>query len=385
MKVGYSYLVEQFSMGKKGVKAEYIDLPKQAHAKDILNDIKELLLKTGEFTLGPQVEEFEAKFAKLCQTKYAIGVNSGTDALFLAMKALNIGPGDEVITAPNSFITTAAIISNAGAKPVFVDVNDEYNIDPDLIEDAITPRTKAIIPVHLTGNPADMPKIMDIAKRHNLYVVEDACQTIGASIDGQPVSSFGIIGCFSMHPLKNLNVWGDGGVVVTNSEELYDKILILRNQGLKNRDECVVFAYNSRLDTLQAIVATHMMNDLDDITNARIRNAKIYDEALLKFGDYITIPPRKSNVKQVFHTYVIQVKDRDRLYQHLLGNEIEAKIHYPIPIHLQKASKYLGYKKGDFPVCEAQTRSIITLPVHQHLTDQQLAYVIDSIGRFYKK
>lgn len=385
MKVGYSYLVEQFSVGEKEVKVKYIDLPKQAHAEDMLSDIKELLLKTGQFTLGPQVNEFETRFAQLCQTKYAIGVNSGTDALFLSMKALNIGSGDEVITAPNSFIATTASIANAGAKPVFVDINDEYNIDPDLIEDAITPRTKAIMPVHLTGSPADMPKIMDIANRRNLYVIEDAAQAVSASIDGKPVGSFGNTGCFSFHPLKNLNVWGDGGIIVTNSKEPFDKIILLRNHGLKNRDECEVFSYNSRLDTLQAIVANRLMNDLDEITNTRIRNARIYDEALSKLGDCVTIPPRKGNVKQVFHTYVIQAKDRNKLYQYLVENGIEAKIHYPVPIHLQEASEYLGYKEGDFPVCEAQARSIITLPVHQHLTDDQLAYVVDTIKKFYNK
>ncbi len=383
MKVGYSYLLEQFGADRREVRVKYIDLPKQAHAEDMLRDIKELLLATGQFTLGPQVAEFQSRFAKLCQTRYAVGLNSGTDALFLSMKALNIGPGDEVITAPNSFIATAATIANAGAKPVFVDVDNEYNMDPTLIEDAITPRTRAIIPVHLTGNPADMPKIMEIANRHNLHVIEDACQAISASIDGQAVGSFGIVGCFSLHPLKNLNVWGDGGVIVTNSKELFDEIMLLRNHGLKDRDECVVFAYNSRLDTLQAIVANHLMNDLDDITSTRIRNARIYDEALSKLGDYVTLPPRKGNVTQVFHTYVIQVKDRDRLHQHLLENGIEAKIHYPIPIHLQKASEYLGYREGDFPVCEAQARSIISLPVHQHLTDDQLACVIDEMRRFY--
>jgi len=179
-------------------------------------------------------------------------------------------------------------------------------------------------------------------------------------------------------------VWGDGGVIVTNSDELFDKMTLLRNHGLKNRDECVSFGYNSRLDTLQAIVANRLMNDLDDITNARIRNARIYDGALSEFSDYVTLPPRKSNVKQVFHTYVIQVKDRNKLYKYLLENGIETKVHYPIPIHLQKASEYLGYKEGAFPVCETQAKSILTLPVHQHLTDAQLAYVIDTIGKFYQ-
>ena len=383
-KVEYSYLLEQFQVGESKTTVKYVDLPRQANVENIVSDIKELLLKTGQFTLGPPVKEFESRFAQLCKTKYAIGVNSGTDALFLAMKALNIGSGDEVITAPNSFIATAGAIANAGARPVFVDVNDEYNMDVNLIEKAITPNTKAIMPVHLTGNPADMPKIMEIASSYNLYVIEDACQAVSASINGQPVGSFGIAGCFSFHPLKNLNMWGDGGIITTDSKELFDKLVLLRNHGMKNRDEVELFAYNSRLDTIQAIVGNQLLNVLDAITDTRIRNAKKYDDALSDMTDYITTPPRKSNVKQVYHTYVIQAKKRDKLLAYLAEKGIETKVHYPIPIHLQPASRYLGYKEGDFPVCEAQAKSIITLPVHQHLTENEITYVIDSIRRFYE-
>ncbi|MFC2071630.1 DegT/DnrJ/EryC1/StrS family aminotransferase [Chloroflexota bacterium] len=385
MKVEYSYLLEQFKVEESETKVKYVDLSKQANVEAILSDIKEVLLKTGQFTLGQPVADFESRFAKLCKTKYAIGVNSGTDALILALKALNIGSGDEVITAPNSFIATAGAIAVTGAKPVFVDVDDEYNIDADLIEKSITPQTKAIMPVHLTGNPADMPRIMEIADKHNLHVIEDACQAVSALINGKPAGSFGIAGAFSFHPLKNLNVWGDGGMVTTDSKELYEKLLLLRNHGLKGRDEVEFFAYNSRLDTLQAIVANQLLNVLDAITDARIRNAKRYDDALSDMADYVTIPPRKGNVKQVYHTYVILAKERDRLGSYLAEKGIETKVHYPIPIHLQKASKYLGYKEGDFPVCEVQTKSILTLPVHQHLTDDQVEYVIDNIRKFYKE
>lgn len=387
MKVGYSYLQDQFRVDtadRREVRVKYIDLPRQAHAEDMLNDIRELLLRTSQFTLGPQVAEFESRFAQLCETCCAVGVNSGTDALFLSLKALDISPGEEVITAPNSFIATSGAIATAGARPVFVDVNDEYNMDPDLIEAAITPRTKGIMPVHLTGNPADMPRILSIADRYKLWVVEDACQAIGASIDGKAAGSFGVANAFSLHPLKNLNVWGDGGVMTTDSQELNDKVALLRNHGLEDRDESALFGYNSRLDTLQAIVGLRLMNDLDSITSARIRNAGIYDEGLTRLGDEITIPPRKANVKQVYHTYVVQARNRDGLLQHLQQEGIEAKVHYPKPIHMQKAGKYLGYREGDFPKSEAQAKSIISLPVHQHLTDDQLAYVIESIGEFYR-
>jgi len=384
MKVEYSYLLKQFEVKEGEAKVKYVDLPKQANVEAILTDIKEILLKTGQFTLGQPVAEFEARFAGLCKTKYAVGLNSGTDALFLALKALNIGSGDEVITAPNSFFATAAVIAIAGAKPVFVDVNNEYNIDAELIERAITHRTKAILPVHLTGNPADMPRIMNIARRHNLHVIEDAAQAVSATIDGQPTGSFGIAGGFSFHPLKNLNVWGDGGITTTNSKELSDRLRLLRNHGLKTRDEVEVFAYNSRLDTLQAIVANQLLNALDTITDARIKNAKTYDDGLSDLTDPITIPPRKSNVKQVYHTYVIQARERNKLGAYLAEKGIETKVHYPVPLHLQPASQYLGYQEGDFPVCEAQAKSILTLPVHQHLADDQVTYVIDNIRKFYK-
>jgi dTDP-4-amino-4,6-dideoxygalactose transaminase len=365
MKVKYSYLEAQFS-----------------DAEEILASIRSLL-KSGQFTLGPTVEEFEKRFASCCGARHAIGVNSGTDALILIMKALGIGPGDEVITSPNSFVATTGAIVMVGATPVFVDVGEDYNIDPSLIERAVTPRTKAILPVHLTGNPADMPRILEIAVRHRLHVVEDAAQAIGAAIDGRPAGSWGVAAGFSLHPLKNLNVWGDGGVVVTDSDELAQTVRLLRNHGLKSRDEVEMFGYNSRLDTLQAIVACHLMEKLDAVTNERIQNARAYDVALSELVGAITLPPRKPQVRQVYHTYVIQARDRDRLAPFLAERGIETKVHYPIPIHLQKAARGLGYKAGDFPVCESQCRSILTLPVHQELTAGQHAYVCRTIKDFY--
>jgi len=385
MKVKYSYLLQQFVMGKGAkMRVNYIDLPKGANADEILGALRDQL-KVCNFTLGPEVGQFEEKFAQVCQTKHAIAVNSGTDALILSLKSLGIGHGDEVITTPDTFIATVGAIVMAGARPVFVDAGDDYNINPDLIPEAITTRTKAIIPVHLTGNPADMPKILEIAQNAGVAVIEDACQAIGASIYGQPVGAFGITAAFSLHPLKNLNVWGDGGVITTNSSELEQRLRLMRNHGLVNRDEVDFFAYNSRLDTIQAIVALKLMPFLDIITETRIKHAQFYDEAFKDIADFVTVPPRRPGVKQVFHTYVIQVKDRDQLHQYLNENGVEAKIHYPIPIHLQKASYYLGYKDGDFPVTEAQARSIITLPVHQHLSQDQLDYVVSTIKKFYTR
>lgn len=365
MQVRYSYLKEQFG-----------------DSEEIFRGLREQLTRC-EFTFGPELTEFENKFAKLIGTKYAIGVASGTDALFLSMKALGIGAGDEVITTPSTFIATVGAIVATGARPVFVDSNEEYNINPSLIEKVITPKTRAILPVHYTGCPVDMPGIMEIARKHNLYVIEDACQAISAAIDGKLCGTFGITGTFSLHPLKNLNVWGDGGIVVTSSKEIYDKIILLRNHGLKNRDEVEIFGYNSRLDTVQAIVGNYLIKQVDWITDRRISNAKKYDAALKELSDYIKLPPRRKGIRHVYHLYMFQAKDRDQLLDYLIKNGIEAKVHYPIPLHLQNAAKRLGYKKGDFPVCEAQCKSIITLPVHQHLKEEEISYVIEKIREFY--
>lgn len=365
MEVKFSYLKEQF-----------------ADVEPYLDSIRELV-RSADFTLGRPVAEFEDRFADLCGLPYAIGVSSGTDALILSMKILGVGPGDEVITTPNTFVATVGAIAMTGARPVFVDNNDEYNIDVNQIEAAITPRTKAILPVHFTGNPADMPAIMEIALRHNLILIEDAAQAILASIDGTHVGSWGETACFSLHPLKNLNVWGDGGVIVTRSAELCERLRLFRNHGLSTRDEVVMFGHNCRLDSLQAVVANRLMDQIHDITERRIAIATQFDEAFADLGEYIVIPPRRANVKQVFHLYVLRVTERDSLLAYLQEHGIEAKIHYPIPLHLQEAAKYLGYKPGDFPVCEEHCRTIISLPGHQHLTTHDVDYVIQHVRKFY--
>lgn len=364
MKVPFSYLGEQFK-----------------NPDPILKDIKKLV-KSGDFTLGKQVDEFEQKFAKICGAKYGVGVNSGTDALFLSLKALGIGAGDEVITNVNTFIATAGAIAASGATPVFIDCNEEYIMDVTKIEAAITPKTKAIMPVHYAGHPVDMAEVMKIAKKHKLFVVEDACQGISASIDGKTVGSIGDTGAFSLHPLKNINVWSDGGIITTNSEATYKKLRLLRNHGMKNRDEYSMFGYNSRLDTLQAVVGLHLIKTEKAITKARITNAALYDKGLKDIPE-ITLPPRRKNARYVYHLYIIQAVDRDDLLKYLQDAGIEAKVHYPMPLHLQECSKHLGYKKGDFPVAEAQAKSIITLPAHQHLTRAQIDFVIKKIRQYY--
>jgi len=365
MKVPYSYLEQQF-----------------ADVEPYLNDIR-VLVRTGDFTLGKALVEFEERFGNLMGLPYAIGVGTGTDSLMLSLKIFGVGHGDEVITTPNTFVATVGAIAMTGARPVFVDNNEEYTIDVAKIEDAITPRTKAIMPVHLTGCPADMPAIMEIAERHHLIVVEDAAQAILASINGKSVGSWGATAGFSLHPLKNFNIWGDGGVIVTRSKQLYDKLRLFRNHGMVTRDEIAFWGHNCRMDTLQAVIANRLMGQVHFITDRRIANAKRYDEAFADLSEYIRIPPRRPNIRQVYHTYVVRVRDRDRLYKYLNENGIEAKIHYPTPLHLQKSAVYLGYKEGDFPVCEADCRTIITLPVHQHLTEEQIDYIIEKIRKFY--
>ncbi|MBI2526494.1 MAG: DegT/DnrJ/EryC1/StrS family aminotransferase [Candidatus Rokubacteria bacterium] len=367
MRVPYSYLEEQF-----------------ADSEAILRDIKGLL-ESAQYTLGPAVAQFEAAFARLCGARFAVGVGTGTDALFLSLKALGVGPGDEVITAANTFIATAGAIVAAGARPAFVDAGDDFNIDPAGIERAITPRTRAIIPVHYAGQPAKMGAILPLAAAHGLPVVEDACQAIGAAIDGHLVSSFGVAAGFSLHPLKNLNVWGDGGVVVTSSEELDATLRLLRNHGLRGRDEVEVFGYNSRLDTLQAIVGNHLIKDVEAITAARIGNARALDAGLAPLAPRVRIPTRRAGERHVFHLYMFEAEDRDRLLAHLLARGVEAKIHYPVPLHLQPAGRRLGYREGDFPEAERQATRIITLPVHQHLSREQVDHMIEAVTDFYRK
>ena len=375
LNVPYNYLDRQFD-------------PNGGLVSYILEDIKELV-RTGEFTLGPQVKEFEEKFVELCDVKHAIGINSGTDALILILKALGIGPGDEVITVPNSFIATANVILFVGAKPVFVDVDSEYLMDVNKVNEAVTERTKAVLPVHLTGNPVFMPALAGGefqfkkgGEWRGIYIVEDAAQAIDADVNGRKVGRWGIAGEFSLHPLKNMNVWGDGGVVTTNNDELAKKIRLMRNHGLASRDVCEMVAGNCRLHTIQAVVGLRLMASVRVISDTRIKNAALYDS--LFSGVYgVVIPPRPPSKRQVYHTYVIQVERREELIKFLAENGVETKIHYPVPIHLQKPYRELGYKEGDFPVCEAQAEKILSLPIHQYLTDDQIQYTAYLIRKFY--
>src|SRR5262245_42020947 len=353
MRVNFSYLDRQF-----------------ADVDEYLKDVRKLVL-TGDFTLGPPLQEFEKSFAQLMEAPHAIGVGTGTDAIAMSLKMLGIGPGDEVITTTNTFIATVGAIVMVGARPVFVDSEDGYVIDPSKIEAAITPRTKAIVPVHYTGNVADMPAIMPIARRRGLLVVEDGCQAIAAAIDGKPVGSWGATVCFSLHPLKNLNVWSDGGLIVTRDAELARKLRLYRNHGLVNRDEVEMFGHNSRLDTIQAVIGNRLIPTVPALTERRIGHAHRYDRAFADLAPRLRVPQRRRGVRHVFHLCVVRVERRDELVAYLSERGVEAKVHYPIPVHLQKAAAHLGYRRGDFPVAEADADQVVTLPAHPYLTDAE--------------
>ncbi|MDP3706007.1 MAG: DegT/DnrJ/EryC1/StrS family aminotransferase [Legionellaceae bacterium] len=365
MRVPYSYLERQF-----------------ADIDPYLEDIRNFV-KTTDFTLGAELKKFEDRFAKLHNAPHAIGVGTGTDALAMSLKMLQIGPGDEVITCANTFVATVGSIVQVGATPVFVDSENGYVIDPEKIEAAITSKTKAIMPVHYTGNVADMPSIAKIAKRHNLSIVEDACQTIMGRIGTQSVGSWSDFAAFSLHPLKNLNVWSDAGVIITHSDVHAEKLRRYRNHGMLNRDVCVEYGINCRMDTLQAVIANRLINQLEEITKKRIAIAHRYDAAFADLNDFIDVPVRRKDVNHVFHIYVIRVKHRDQLFNFLSKAGIEVKIHYPIAMHMQPAAKYLGYKKGDFPVAEAHGQQVITFPAHPYLTEEEINYTIDKVREFY--
>ncbi|MDY6783415.1 MAG: DegT/DnrJ/EryC1/StrS family aminotransferase [Cyanobacteriota bacterium] len=366
-------------------KIPYVDIPGQhALIKSELLAAIEDVIDSGQFILGDRVAEFERQFAELCGVRYAVGVNSGTDAGILALKALGIRSGDEVITAPNSFIASASCIRVLGATPVFADVRDDYNIDPNKIAAAITPKTKAILPIHLTGRPCDMSPIWELARAKGLFIVEDAAQAVMAEYRGQRVGSLGNVGCFSLHPLKTLNACGDGGIITTNDPELYEKLKILRNIGLKTRDDCVAWSHNSRLDTLQAAILLVKLRYLEGWTEQRRQNARLYKDRLADIPQ-VRFPSEKEREKCVYHTFVIQAQRRDALKQFLTEREIGTSIHYPVPIHLSTVGKELGYLPGSFPVAERQADQILSLPIYQGLTESQIERVCETIQEFYAK
>lgn len=360
----------------------FVDLA--AQYRTIAAEINEAVSKTireTDFILGKEVGLFEEEFASFCEAKWAIGLDSGTSALELALRAFEIGPGDEVITAANSFIASALAISHAGAMPVLVDVDAEsYTIDAAAIEKAITPRTKAIIPVHLYGHPADMDAIMQLADRHRLVVIEDACQAHGARHKGKRAGSLGHAAAFSFYPGKNLGAYGDGGAVVTSDDTVAKRLQMLRNYGQKEKYQHMFRGYNRRLDTLQAAILRIKLKHLEEWNVARRQHAKTYRRLLAQSG--IIAPQEVALSESVWHLYVIRVDERDALREYLTSRGVNVGIHYPIPIHLQPAYRDLGYRQGEFPVTEEYARQILSLPMYAELIPEVIGRVAETVSQF---
>jgi len=340
--------------------------------------------ETQLFALGPAVTKFEQKIAQYLNCKFAIGVSSGTDALLVALMALDIKPGDEIITTPFTFFATAGSIARLGAKPVFVDVcHDSFNIDPNLIEAKITDKTKAIIPVHLFGQAAQMNSILEVATRGNLAVVEDAAQAVGTEQNDTKCGNFGDLACFSFYPTKNLNAFGDAGLVTTNNPHLAEKVKLLRHHGQANRYDHTIIGGNFRLDSIQAAVLTVKLKYLDQWNQGRRQIAEIYDKI---FADSVVqIPEIEPGNVSVYHQYTIKVPDRDKLQTCLAEKQIGSAVFYPKPLHLQPCFAGLGYKKGELPVAEKLADEVLSLPIYPQLTDEQVKYVARTVLNFYEK
>ncbi|MNX33692.1 dTDP-3-amino-3,6-dideoxy-alpha-D-galactopyranose transaminase [compost metagenome] len=338
-------------------------------------------VRSGQYINGPNVKAFEKELADYLGSKHAIGLNSGTDALHLALRALDIGPGDEVITVPFTFVATTEAIGIVGAKPVFVDIDPvTYNMDPAEVEAKITPRTKAIMPVHLYGQPADMEALMAIAKKHNLYVIEDCAQAIGATINGKRVGTIGTIGCFSFFPSKNLGAYGDGGACTTDDPELAARITALRGHGGRVKYHHEELGVNSRLDEVQAAVLRVKLPHLDQWNAARREVAKRYNE-LLKDIPGVMLPEELSGTLPVYHQYTIRLKDRDGIQESLKNRGIQTMVYYPVPLHLQKVHDYLDCESGDFPISERAAREVLSLPIFPELTLEQQQEVAEALRR----
>ncbi len=365
------------------MKIQFVDLKREyQEIKEEINQAIQRVLESGWFILGKELEAFEKEFAEYIGVKHVIGVNSGSDALYLAVKALGIGKGDEVITVSHTFISTVDAITRNGAKPVFVDIDPEtYTMDVSQIEKKITERTKAIIPVHLYGHPSDMDPIMEIAGDYGLYVIEDASQAHGAEYKGRKVSSIGHVACFSFYPTKNLGAYGDAGAIVTNDDELAEKLRMLRNYGSPEKYYHDFIGINSRLDEIQATVLRVKLRHLEEWNGKRRKIAELYNE-LLEDSDVIT-PIEKEWAKHVYHLYVIRHQDRDKLQQYLLENGVKTQIHYPVPVHMQEAYLNLGVN-AKLPATERVSKEILSLPMYPQISPREV-YIVATLVKGYGK
>jgi len=376
-----NYLDKQYKNDKKfKIKHNYLS----EQFRNVNRYLKRInnIVKKNSFTLGKEVREFENIFKKNINSKYAIGVSSGTDAIALSLRCLNIGYGDEVIVPSFTFYASVNPIVSVGAIPVFVDIKNDFNMDEKDIEKRITKKTKAILAVHWAGRICEMEKLKRISSKYKLKLVEDSCHAYLAKYKNKFAGNLGHLGCFSLHPLKNVNVWGDGGMIVTNNKKYYKKILLLRNHGLVNRDQIEIFGQNSRLDTIQAAIGIEMIKSINQLTKKRIKNAKYLDIRLSKLKQ-LNIPKRKKKLREVFQFYCFLAKNRNRLKKFLNKKGIDAKIHYPIPMHMQKPSSKFGYRRGMFKMSENISKKIISLPVHEFVKKSDLDYMINSICKFY--
>lgn len=367
------------------MKVKFLDLRLQY--LEIKKDIERPLSETfnrGDFILGKEEVIFEREFAKYCGSKFAVGVNSGTDALFLGLLSLGIGSGDEVIVPVFTYIASALAVTFTGARPVFADIKeDTYNIDVAKIQKLITKRTKAIMPVHLYGQCADMKPILDLAENHNIKIIEDAAQAHGAMYKAKgnqwrKAGTMGDLGCFSFYPTKNLGAFGDGGMIVTDNEQLFKKLLLLRDYGRISKYKHICVGYNSRLDTVQAAILRVKLRRLDEWNKLRRRNAEIYREGL-KGVKGVILPVEADSSYHIYNVFAVRLKNRDGAMVELNKKGISAIIHYPIPLHLQKVYKNLGYKRGDFPIAEKVSREIVSLPMYPHLKESQIRFIVKAI------
>ncbi|MFB3918622.1 MAG: DegT/DnrJ/EryC1/StrS family aminotransferase [Candidatus Velamenicoccus archaeovorus] len=363
----------------------FIDLPGQYRQskKVITREINKLFVR-GDFILGESVKDFERSFAAYIRSPYALGVNSGTDALFLGLLGLGVGRGDEVIVPAYTYIASAFAVTYTGARPVFADIDETtFNIDPQAIEHAITKRTKVIMPVHLYGQAADMGPIRDIARKHGLRVIEDTAQAHGAQYLGHKVGAIGDIGAFSFYPTKNLGAFGDAGLIATSNGQLYKKLKKLRDYGRISKYVHGSVGFNSRLDSVQAVFLNAKLRHLDAWNQKRISVARMYNKYL---GDIpgIRLPGEARYGKHVYHIYAIRVKNRDRILEGLVSAGVSAAVHYPVPLHLQPVYRSLGYRRGDFPVAERVCRDVLCLPIHPHITKKQITYVAQTLKRLVK-
>jgi len=364
------------------MKVELIDLRDRfkEEGKAIIKIVGRVLSK-GNLILTKEVQNFEKSICKFTGAKFCLGLNSGTDALMMSLWSTGIKKGDEVITSPISFVATANSIIHVGAKPVFIDVGDDLNINPDLIEAAITKNTKAIMPVHWTGRVCEMDKIIKIAKKYKLKIIEDAAQATGAYYKGKHAGTFGKISAFSTHPLKNLNALGDGGFIITNEKKLYDKIKLYRSHGLEGRDDAKIIGVNSRLDSLNAEVLSFRLKKLKNIINRRRKNINYYKKYIKT--DKIKILNDGKNEKNAHVMFVTLAENRNKLQEYLKKFDIQSLLYYPTPLHLHNSMKYLGYKKGNLINAERITSKVISFPHHQHLTEKQIKFVSEKINKFY--